>query len=904
MIFAEVSGGDPNTYVYTWSPETSDTATLTVAPTVPTTYYINVTDGSGASADDSITITPNSTPVLSIGDTSICQSVEPFTITAIPSGGTFSGLGFEEGDDVSGYYDPDLVMEAQDIITYEDPNGCITEITIDIIPLDIGTEDASCPAAPAFQVSGGLPEGGIWTGPFISPEGEFTPPDSVGSFLVTYTHPNGCAGDKLINVDSISLPDLDTLCQSVDAFEIEISPFGGVWSGPGIEDEDTGEFNPRDAEPGLNQLIYTINGCEDTLNVFIKEIAAAGNLSACPAQDPFILPGNWQPTTGGIWFGQGIVDSLTGLYDPGLLPSGFNDTLTFTVNGCTDQRIVYVRQTDIEEDEPFQFCGMGEELILDDDNLGLVPRNGVWTGPGVTLVEDEDDPYWMFNSTFSGEGNFTLYYERNTCIDSIEVNVAPVPEIAPVSLCEEDAAIILEAEPSEGIWIGPGIIDENQGFFDPGEAGAGFHTISFESDDGCYTETTIEVLEFIEASLGDIDPFFCFKDSIINLDLNPAGGTLYIDSLEVNVFNPAELGEGFHNIRYEAGSGGCADSENTFIEVGAPISLELPFDIDSVCFGLNVPITATASGGSSLNNFTYSWNNGLGFGQTHYVEATSTQTFTVTAEDGCSDPAVGTLTLYVHRPINTDYSTGPRVCFDDTTSATIMAFPGDEADYTFTWDNEPPTIGPTIESYPTTYIVEVLDITTGCIVEEEIDLPGYPLITANFDVSPNEECISIFDSRIEILDFSVGGEDGYWDFGDGTPQVPYTEGVDIAHTYPDTGSFMVALFIENEGGCISEFQVPVCINADYRIFAPNAFTPNGDGKNDVYHLVGAGIETVDWQIYNRYGELIFQGDSLEEGWDGKFKGKRVTSGVYQLVGKYTTIHGFEGVIKTIVTILY
>ncbi len=61
---------------------------------------------------------------------------------------------------------------------------------------------------------------------------------------------------------------------------------------------------------------------------------------------------------------------------------------------------------------------------------------------------------------------------------------------------------------------------------------------------------------------------------------------------------------------------------------------------------------------------------------------------------------------------------------------------------------------------------------------------------------------------------------------------------------------------------------------------PNAFTPNGDGRNDVFVYTARLIERVELRIYNRWGELLFQTTTLEEGWDGSYRGAAAPQGTY------------------------
>ena len=64
------------------------------------------------------------------------------------------------------------------------------------------------------------------------------------------------------------------------------------------------------------------------------------------------------------------------------------------------------------------------------------------------------------------------------------------------------------------------------------------------------------------------------------------------------------------------------------------------------------------------------------------------------------------------------------------------------------------------------------------------------------------------------------------------------------------------------------------------IYVPNAFTPNGDGKNDMVHVHSEGIKTMKFSIYDQWGEMIFSTSNLTDGWDGTFKGTKEPVGVY------------------------
>jgi gliding motility-associated-like protein len=93
------------------------------------------------------------------------------------------------------------------------------------------------------------------------------------------------------------------------------------------------------------------------------------------------------------------------------------------------------------------------------------------------------------------------------------------------------------------------------------------------------------------------------------------------------------------------------------------------------------------------------------------------------------------------------------------------------------------------------------------------------------------------------------------------------------------------LIVTDEFGCTAIDSVQVFLTST--IYAPNAFTPNIDGKNDVFYIEGTGINTIEIFIFNRWGELIYESDDMSEGWDGTYEGLKAQLDVYVWMVKYT-----------------
>lgn len=80
-------------------------------------------------------------------------------------------------------------------------------------------------------------------------------------------------------------------------------------------------------------------------------------------------------------------------------------------------------------------------------------------------------------------------------------------------------------------------------------------------------------------------------------------------------------------------------------------------------------------------------------------------------------------------------------------------------------------------------------------------------------------------------------------------------------------------------GCTDTVQIPILVKGGV-IYVPNAFSPNGDGTNDIFKVYGSGFKTFLLRIFNRWGEKIFETTNPDEGWDGTYMGKEMNPGVY------------------------
>jgi hypothetical protein len=103
---------------------------------------------------------------------------------------------------------------------------------------------------------------------------------------------------------------------------------------------------------------------------------------------------------------------------------------------------------------------------------------------------------------------------------------------------------------------------------------------------------------------------------------------------------------------------------------------------------------------------------------------------------------------------------------------------------------------------------------------------------------------------------------------DPSGQFPYQTATTQTFTITDTSQNFSVTGI-NDNGCLDTASVTVVVQPNLGdFFIPNAFTPNGDGKNDVFKVYGSSIRDIDIRVFNQWGQLIFESQDAQRGWDG------------------------------------
>ncbi len=163
----------------------------------------------------------------------------------------------------------------------------------------------------------------------------------------------------------------------------------------------------------------------------------------------------------------------------------------------------------------------------------------------------------------------------------------------------------------------------------------------------------------------------------------------------------------------------------------------------------------------------------------------------------------------------------------------------------------------------------------GCKNDTSINVEVHSLPIANFQAStlhaPETE------AEIKFYNNSVGATKLFWDFDNGMTsslENPIIE-------FNNIGNYNVLFIAVSEFGCEDEMIKQVYIHPEYTIFVPTAFTPDGDGLNDIFEAKGTGITEFEMQVFDRWGGLVFESSSVDYGWNGKnVAGEIVNNGTY------------------------
>jgi gliding motility-associated-like protein len=671
-----------------------------------------------------------------------------------------------------------------------------------------------------------------------------------------------------------------------------ITPVGGAipytysWSGS----TSTSNF-ANDLCTGLHTVTITDNlGCVITDTFSLVEPVAL-NLSTT-----FVSPMCFGSSDGSIalavaggtanytylWddIGASITQNISGI------PSGTYNVAVTDANNCiqTIQTVVtaplqLTLTTSTDATSCIGFCDGGITAVI--------------TGGGSSPFQ-----FSLDNANFSGSGNFGLLcagvysvymLDNQACIDSIVIEVFAQSVIADatigpvVNLCENISPVQLFAANPGGIWSGTGISNSTLGIFDPALASSGNHEIIYTISGVCGDADTVSI-EVIPADnvLITAATDVCEDTPSFTLFVQSGGGSWSGTGITNSItgeFSPALSGVGSFMIYYST-NGVCprTDSVEQIVwsndvpiigVVGSMCISDMPVNLTANFpggtwsgAGITDPVLGTFDPsvvGSGSHIVTYSLNSICGGNDVIIIIVNDSQPGSIVLSNitGCVPLTVNISGIGGVNNQSCSWDLG-----DGTQLSNCNPF-----DYTYTLEG----------CYDVSLtLVDSIGCVSNISGASQVCTDQSPV--SDFSYSPSE--VLVYNALVQFINESSNAVNYQW-FING---ILYSSDIETSYNFENNGVgvYPVCLVAENALGCQDTACQEVSVVADFSIYVPNAFSPNGDGDNDYFYPVlnGAAPEDFILHIFDRWGVLVFVTSDYLGKWDGSFNGSPAQQDIY------------------------
>lgn len=274
----------------------------------------------------------------------------------------------------------------------------------------------------------------------------------------------------------------------------------------------------------------------------------------------------------------------------------------------------------------------------------------------------------------------------------------------------------------------------------------------------------------------------------------------------------------------------------------------------------------------------------------------------VTASNGCT--VTGIDSVVVH-PVRIDLAAGPQDCPGLPMTLTAVDRIG-SGEVTYRWwptdailsglTDSVATAAPVV---PTTFILETSR--ASCLqydtleVDPTLNAPPLALTAQPDTIWPGDtvQLIATYDATYQYA----------W-----SPTQWLRDSTGYTTSAQPLESITYSVTVTDTAGCVAVAQAPIVVRPfacelPY-LFVPNAFTPDGDGHNDVLYVRANALDRFHFMVYNRWGQRVFETSDLSQGWDGTFQGQRLPPDVYGYYLVADCINGEQQVIKGNVALIW
>lgn len=433
-------------------------------------------------------------------------------------------------------------------------------------------------------------------------------------------------------------------------------------------------------------------------------------------------------------------------------------------------------------------------------------------------------------------------------------------------------------------------------------------TLILESSDGCLDSLAQEIsVPIIEGLLQD-SLSLCFGNSI---ELNPQGDPTLSYQWEPaqglddpSTFNPTAgpLVPTSYTVLISTPDAICELEQKVHVDVSNPIEYELP-ENQTICEE-SFLLTVDAEPGLQI-----SWARDALFqdliGATAQVavEPNGATIYYLQLEDefGC---IVEDEVLLDGQAIKVELGGDETVCIGDTAELFVNVI--GQQNLLINWEPEEQIIGPSntpiILVNPlkaSTYNVNIRN-TSGCSLDTSVVVNIFNFIPP-LDITADRDTVR----EGESAQLMATENEGYLYQWSPDPSLDILDISDPIASPVETTTY--ELNIRDQNGCLNQAFItivvfnPACLPPF--IYVPNAFTPNGDSRNDQFKVYGDPIDELELIIYDRWGEKVFESNQKDQGWDGTFRGKALAPDVYAYYVRVGCFDGEEYITKGNVTLI-
>jgi gliding motility-associated-like protein len=176
--------------------------------------------------------------------------------------------------------------------------------------------------------------------------------------------------------------------------------------------------------------------------------------------------------------------------------------------------------------------------------------------------------------------------------------------------------------------------------------------------------------------------------------------------------------------------------------------------------------------------------------------------------------------------------------------------------------------------------------TTFTVVVGEPPPPSLQILPGDSTIAPG----ATIQLGIAFSPYSADSIKGYlWSPGTGLSCIDCPAPV----ASPYTNQTVYTLVVTYNQGCVDTAFIHINTNGKPPVYIPNAFTPNGNGVNDVWYVFGTGIKDIKIMVFDRWGEKVFESDNQSLGWDGTYRGQAQSPGLFIYLVKIVYLDGHQ-----------